>query len=332
MKRYLNTGSIVLSVVLFAYHTQILADGWDPSTQASNIGSIANTRHNLTMSYSTAAAIMDAARNDYIEICVYCHTPHGSNSSAKAVGTPLWNRTINQSDYIIFDKPRTLNQPIGQPGPNSLTCLSCHDGTISTDSIINMPGSGRYSKAQETSMDIAFLDQWALDGNAGPQGNHWGLSGNLTGCMVCHNLLPDGTPNPIGPDFTVFQIGTDLTDDHPIGILYPQTFGPGTDFNEPTLNFTTAGGGKMQVFDFNGNSYPDKDEPRAYDTGEGPEVECASCHDPHGVPSGGEADPNSKFSPSFLRVNNGVVDDGTPGTAGIISASGSALCLTCHAK
>ncbi len=331
MKRLIKTGIIISALMLFAYSTQSIADGWDPTTQASNIGSIANTRHNLTMSYSTAQAIMDAARNDYVEICVYCHTPHGANSTAKAVGAPLWNRTINQTDYIIFDKPRTLNQPIGQPGPNSLTCLSCHDGTISTDSIINMPGSGRYNKAQETAMNIGFLDQWALDGNAGPQGNHWGLSGNMTGCMVCHNTLPDGT-SPIGPDFEVFKIGTDLRNDHPIGILFPQTFGPGIDFNQPNLNYTSPNGGKMQVFDTNGNNYPDKDEPRAYDTGEGPEVECASCHDPHGVPSGGQADPNSKFSPSFLRVNNGVADNGTPGTAGIISNSGSALCLTCHLK
>ena len=65
--------------------------------------------------------------------------------------------------------------------------------------------------------------------------------------------------------------------------------------------------------DNDGNGFPDNRELRLYDTGEGFEVECASCHDPHGVPSGA---PGSTFNPTFLRVPN----------------AGSAVCLTCHAK
>ena len=49
------------------------------------------------------------------------------------------------------------------------------------------------------------------------------------------------------------------------------------------------------------------------DTGDGFEVECASCHDPHGVPSDGAG---STFNPAFLRVAN----------------SESNLCLSCHVK
>ena len=58
---------------------------------------------------------------------------------------------------------------------------------------------------------------------------------------------------------------------------------------------------------------PDPDEVRFYDTGDGFEVECASCHDPHGVPSDGAG---STFNPAFLRVAN----------------SESNLCLSCHVK
>ena len=292
----------------------VIADGWHPNTGASNQFSISNTRHNLTQSYlADRAGIMNIARNDYGEVCVCCHTPHGGN---RQIDAPLWNRTINQSSYTLYDKPRTLNQPISQPGPNSLTCLSCHDGTIAIDSIINMPGSGSYNPAQETSVNEAFLSTWIGPGI----GNHWVLGTGTAGgaCTFCHNANEDFG----APDYTVFTIGTDLNNDHPIGIVYPTTMGPGIDFHEPTLNFiNNSGTGEMTLFDNNGNGYPDKDEPRMYDTGDGPEVECASCHDPHGVPSAG---PGSEFIASFLRVSNGDVN------TGIGDASG--LCLTCHVK
>ncbi|MDH5324618.1 MAG: cytochrome c3 family protein [Gammaproteobacteria bacterium] len=315
----------LLCVVITAF-----ADGWSPATRAPNTDSISKTRHNLTMSYLPAitggGAIMDNARNNYGEICVYCHTPHGTNTTVDAL--PLWNRTINTGTYTIYDKPRTLDRPIGQPGPNSLTCLSCHDGTIAIDSIINMPGSGNYSEAQKTSMNPSFLDTWpnaaAVHATMGPSPGTG--PANDQSCMYCHSTDPTAAAQSL--PFNAFALGTDLRDDHPIGILFPTVFEPGVDFNEPNLIYRTPGGAQMQVFDLNSNGYPDKDEPRLYDTGEGFEVECASCHDPHGVPSGG---PGSTFNPSFLRVNNGVVGD-HQGTLGIVSNSGSALCLTCHAK
>ncbi|HSO06820.1 MAG TPA: cytochrome c3 family protein, partial [Pelomicrobium sp.] len=91
------------------------------------------------------------------------------------------------------------------------------------------------------------------------------------------------------------------------GIRYPQPT-VGFDFNEPTRKV-----GALAYFDVNANQHADSNEVRLYDTGEGYEVECASCHDPHGVPSGGAG---SVFNPTFLRVSN----------------AGSQLCLTCHVK
>jgi hypothetical protein len=93
------------------------------------------------------------------------------------------------------------------------------------------------------------------------------------------------------------------------------------DFNQPGLQITNSGGGAMTVFDLNGNGMADKEEPRMYDTGDGPEVECASCHDPHGVPSGGAG---TEFIPSFLRVSNGNANTNVGEPSG--------LCLTCHVK
>lgn len=103
-------------------------------------------------------------------------------------------------------------------------------------------------------------------------------------------------------------IGTDLTNDHPVGIRYPTTFGAGVDFNPPTVT-----SGNIAFFDSDGNGRADPKNVRLYNTGDGYEVECASCHDPHGVPSTG---PGSAFNPSFLRVAN----------------NNSLLCQTCQNK
>ena len=320
------TSKLTLGIGLFSLGSIALADGWDPTSQASAIGSIANTRHNLTITYNANGGGMDFARNQYGAICVYCHTPHGANQQIQA---PLWNRTVNPGNYTIYDKPTTLMRPVGLPGPNSLTCLSCHDGTIAIDSILNMPGSGR-SPSGGTNTEVGtsnqgFLDTWRAAGGTGPvAGGHLTLGSELgtgkDGCSGCH----DKDKFFGAPDFSAFMLGTDLRNDHPIGVQFPTTFGPDIDFNEPDVKVS----GKWAFFDGNGNGHADKNEVRLYDSGDGPEVECASCHDPHGIPSNGAG---TRFNPSFLRFNNGIA--GThDGATGIVSDGPSALCLTCHAK
>ncbi len=277
---------------------KILAEGWDPNTKASNVDSIVNTRHNLTMSYLGANAdLMDPSRNDYAQVCVYCHTPHGANDTIDA---PLWNRTNAGNSYTVYDMPLQSGQTPTQPGVSSLTCLSCHDGTVAIDSVVNMPGSGNYSAAQKTSQSDAFLDTWPSA--AGTHRNLDGAAGSDS-CLYCHS---SGGLVPSIP-FDVFAIGTDLTDDHPVGVGLP---------NGAVYDFNTPGGvsGNLRFFDGDGDGRADSNELRFYDTGDGYEVECASCHDPHGVTtSGGQTGP---LVPSFLRVSN----------------SDSGLCLTCHDK
>ena len=288
------------------------ASAWadtDLPTKFSNRGSVANTRHNLTQRQASgggpAGSIMDPYRNDYGEVCVYCHTPHGANSDVKL---PLWNRTIKATTYTTYNQlgTSTLTQAVSQPGPNSLSCLSCHDGQVAVDSIINMPGAGGYDASQATTQNNAFLNAW--NNSRGADATvHVGLDPNpANGCLACHSAGA-GVVGAGATDFTVFAIGTDLRNDHPVGVKFPAA-GPGVDFNAPGATRAS-----MRWFDNDGNGVADTREVRLYDSGEGFEVECASCHDPHGVPSGGAG---SAFNPSFLRVAN----------------TGSALCLTCHTK
>ncbi len=324
------TPQIVLSLSLigmFGVGAVAFADGWDPTSRATNIGSITNTRHDLTLQYNTDAGgggdIMNFARNNYGEVCVYCHTPHGAN---REINAPLWNRTINSGgNYTIYDTPTTigLEGRLDLPGPSSLTCLSCHDGTIAIDSILNMPGSGGYGNDEIStgSPNLDFLNSWSSAGKPGPSGSHLtlgpegGTGSGAAGCNICHNNQSD-----FAPDFSAFMLGTDLRNDHVIGVTFPTTFGPGIDYNQPEITIP----GRWAFFDTNGSGFAEKYEVRLYDSGAGPAVECASCHDPHGIPSD-NTNPNSEFIPSFLRISNS-----TANSSGI--GGPSALCLTCHAK
>lgn len=281
--------------------------GPDRDTKFSNTGGVINTRHNMTQSTmsngTSGSAQMASSRNDYGEVCIYCHTPHGSNTTIKA---PLWNRTIKVTNYTTYNQLGTnsLTQTVTQPGANSLTCLSCHDGQTAIDSVINMPGSGRYDPDQMTSMSNDFLNTWP---GTAALNDHRGLASNADPantdtCMTCH--VPGTSTN--ATDFRAFLIGTDLRNDHPVGISFPVG---GADFKVPSGNKNGT-----RYFDVANAGHMDANEIRVYDTGQGPEVECASCHDPHGVPSAG---PGSTNIASFLRVNNNT---------------GSRVCLTCHDK
>jgi hypothetical protein len=292
-------------------------------TYFSNRGSIVNTRHNMTQrpEMGETAVLMDNYRNNYTEVCVYCHTPHAANASITA---PLWNRNFTATTYTTYDQlnTTTLTQTVSQPGAASLMCLSCHDGKQAVDAILNMPGSGGYSAAPNE----AFLDSWDNPGRFG--GGHlslgtpaWGPSGlgaginfpTTTTCLTCHSPGVEGnTLSGSGHDFSVANIGTDLRNDHPVGVTYPATNGSGTDWNTPT-GIRSTGGATTRFFEETSNGRLDNNEIRLYDSGNGPSVECASCHDPHGVPSAGAG---SQFFPTFMRKSN----------------AGSALCLTCHSK
>ncbi|WP_210397066.1 cytochrome c3 family protein [Motiliproteus sediminis] len=303
----------LLPALLLITNTAIA--GPEIPTKFTYKGSIANTRHNLTQRppdnpNNLNGVFMDTVRNNYGEVCVYCHTPHGANSQINA---PLWNRTLTQAGidgtYVTYDSlgTSTLTASVAQPGVNSLTCLSCHDGTLGMDSIINMPGSGLYDVNQETSQNDSFLNDWN-NASGTDATSHWGFGANNTECLSCHS-------NPGFPgasDFSIAFIGTDLTNDHPIGVDVP-TGRFGDDFFAP--NGASSGANwSLEYYDTNLNGRADKDEIRFYDTGSGARVECASCHDPHGVSPDGN--PATEFNPTFLRISNDA----------------SAVCLTCHDK
>ena len=68
----------VMLVLLAAPFAAAWAAG-DVPTKFTNRDSIRNTRHNMTQ--GTMSTAMDPYRNNYGEVCVYCHTPHGANEA-----------------------------------------------------------------------------------------------------------------------------------------------------------------------------------------------------------------------------------------------------------
>ena len=247
-------------------------------------------------------------------ICVFCHTPHGSDTGASA---PLWNRALDTAQtYQRYSDlgTATLDGAEVAVGSVSLACLSCHDGTQAMDAVFNTPGSGMGS-------------------------NFNGTFSPATATPLGNNVTMAGTPVP--------NLGTDLRNDHPISIQYAGggcstgnvnctvlDFGD-ADFVEPQttqinniqfwwLDVATAGLGATGTFNGTAGQREKHDillytRDRTTAGADGtlgtaddvtttePFVECGSCHDPH---NGGTTPVN------FMRVNN----------------ANSAVCLACHNK
>jgi len=244
---------------------------------------ITGTRHNLGSLGTGVNKFTGTA-----EICVFCHTPHGGDTTAVV---PLWNRTLAApASYTTYDAlgTSTLQGKVAPVGSVSIACLSCHDGTQAMNSVINAPGSG-------------------LTGGTAWTTGSWGTSANqLAGKLI-----------------GVANLGTDLKNDHPVGIQYggggystAALTGPSTDPDFRAANNAVVGGIRTWWVDSEvaPNGARNKTDMILYTRGPTggylnqaaaePFVECASCHDPHTATT------------MFLRTVN----------------DNSRVCLSCHIK
>lgn len=157
--------------------------------------SVKYSRHNLMaltqieVNGATGGVMEGSRYNNYGEICVYCHTPHNSDRSVEA---PLWNRQKTTATFQPYSSP-TMDATINQPGGVSLACLSCHDGTIAVDSILNVPKIKQSSGLNHFRMAVG------------------------TSCGGCHNGVGAN-------DHSSRYLGTDLRNDHPISIVYNEAY------------------------------------------------------------------------------------------------------------
>ncbi len=208
-------------------------------TVVANGASIINSRHDLHWAASLPNMVFWDTYNDYGEVCVYCHTPHGGDSSA-----PLWNRVAPTGPYNMYNSSTMDTSVPGTPSGISLACLSCHDGTVAVDYIVNMPGPGWSPGGAK-----GDLDSWK---NSPRHGKLTTTGDPLVNCAVaCH-----GGAVIAETDFTQAILGTDLSNDHPISMTYPEP-AQDPDFKTPA----EVGSGGLKLFNN--------------------KVECSSCHDVH---------------------------------------------------
>ena len=150
MRSRLSVLTAAVLVVLLAgvgksLQAQATPPGWPNGT------TVVSTLHNL--SYLAASDSLGAsALRDYGEVCVYCHTPHAGLTSA-----PLWNRNPSAGPYQMYDAVHssTIDMVVdAQPTGVSMACLSCHDGTVGLDVIINVPNAYTGPGAVGTTMPV----------------------------------------------------------------------------------------------------------------------------------------------------------------------------------
>lgn len=317
------------------------------SVSAAPMTSIAESWHNLGSGNSKTEGTPNGgtpANHSTAtgEICVFCHTPHGGDTSA---AVPLWNRKLetasayegtrySDNNTTTFDAQEV---PIGSV---TIACLSCHDGAQAIDAMINAPGSGKYTDINKFDYgDPAYLDWTGTAGTSSMVGADIGDNGKLA----------------IG---IVQNLGQDLRNDHPVSMQYggggitgnAAGVGAGTtvdrDFTQLGVSRTipNANGADVTVSLQAGQhsalgtvfwvdrsdsfgATRDRNDVILYTRNAlgaiQPFVECGSCHDPHNVDN-----------PTFLRTSNGIPSTGQIATdfpeAKTDPASG--LCLTCHDK
>ncbi len=295
---------------------------------------IKNTLHNLSTSNVVAGVNIGPGANTTAEVCVFCHTPHGANLNAPG-SAPLWNRTVPASaGYVIYSGPNFDALNSGQPQGVSLACLSCHDGSVALDSLINMSGSGGFRPANLT----------APGGTTNMVTNGGGAFLNGS------NQMSGVTRTDTGPNYGTILGGaapfpnltTNLSDDHPISMEMPAT---DPQFTPALTNSTPdpAGSGLTFITRTGTLNIDKRDRIRGYpgvirNAGAGVFIECASCHNPHA--------PRPLFLrlPSRYDVATALLSGGGATTVGSMIGNadttliaddpnaGSLVCLSCHQK
>jgi len=219
--------------------------------------------HNL----STSGPSPFGYNTDEDSICVFCHTPHGGTLAA-----PLWNRgdaTSAEWKHYNSASLSTALQGLSTarpPNAESMLCLSCHDGSLSINHVINLPNDREGAPILSDSTNNP--DTKIIDFFGDPGARIGGLRGF-------------GTSGNTG----------DFTDDHPFSFSYTDVlasdeYQTGNAKENMLWDAGTAVSKGVQFFTGSLN------------------VECSSCHDPH-VNHDGNQGGDSGYKPFLIMKNTG---------------------------
>ncbi len=184
--------------------------------QALAVTSIKNTKHDLS---STSTGATNVKSSNYEEICIFCHTPH---KAVDQLNAPLWNRSGTDSISISrYYNSATLDTASRQTAVSAKIAVS------------------------DVKLCLSCHDGASLtNGLANPS--------NLEGGAQPAGLVELGSVAATVPA----NIGTDLHDDHPIGMVYNTIYSNNTAewVQNPVASIKFYDGGVMW---------------------------CSSCHDVH---------------------------------------------------
>lgn len=269
-----------VSIISKVFYMALMITAMPGISSGAKISDIRNTRHNLSSSgLGSVKAVSET------EICVFCHTPHHSENIP---GAPLWNRKLSGATYTPYISSSLDTIGVDQPDGSSKLCLSCHDGTLAIGAVNVL--NGAFTDQDPTTEDIALLGV-DIDKTMAPG------RGSLTG-------------------FTR-DIGTMLTNDHPISFTYDTNLSIADgELQDPALSTVIA------TRDSSNNPLI----PLELDSLGNAKLQCISCHDPH-IRDDTLTPPDSG---KFLRLNRLQANAPPDGVA--FNPANDIVCLGCHDK
>ncbi len=343
-----------------------------PDFRLSAFEDVRHTKHNLIANPDIQALDGAAARDQPVgtagatlplnhEVCIFCHTPHAGIADVKGApgAAPLWNRRLpTDTSFSPYSSQNfdALGTP-GRPKGVSLACLSCHDGAVAFDALINAPGSGGFTVNNKITTGPGGSIGLNFGGLAVDGSNSFkeGPRNSEIGGYVYYDGFGGG-PNGSAGSQPFPNLGLDLRDDHPIGMEIPVS---DPQFSQIIGNLFlldaagtghTPGSNKVFWITRTGFLQPDKrDRVRAYPSNpnrpDSAYIECASCHNPHEASRPNDANhpggqPMLTDPINAVTVNNSLFlrapsfpDPGTfPNSLLQDRNQGSLLCLSCHKK
>jgi len=162
---------------------------------------VTSSKHNL----GSGGTLADKSTNED-EVCVFCHTPHAANPSV-----PLWNHTQSAGGWTPYSST-TLQSSPGTPSGISALCLSCHDGSVAVNSLVNPPndlGGANPAMGSGTELNVSFQ-------------------------------IASGRPT---------NFGSDLSNDHPVSFIYDGTLATNDgNLNTPVSTSWVDAGNTVPLF------------------------------------------------------------------------------------
>ncbi len=261
---------------------------------AGAVSSVVGSKHDLSrpaLYGGTGPGPIQSSNAGTTQVCVFCHTPHGSTKDA-----PLWNRSINTWDTYepyysdvmgafspVYPAPEDLKT--GAVHVKTRICLSCHDGTIALGNMANLPY---------------------------PSGSDVPMQGGV-------NKIPKPAQG---------YIGLELQDDHPVAIKHDSTKDPELASSigggkiwlyDASVTKTSSGAGTGYVECTTcHNAHDNTNKNFLVDSNLGSNI-CTTCHTKEVGAAATRAHDNA----------TGVVYD-PDGTSSIGTNVGQVKCMNCH--